>query len=198
MSNGLHTLAVVCTVLPISLMPESVFAQMTASTAVVPSPEPTVSERIQRFEIGAHAAIAPGMVVADYLFAGVSASYALRPWLAVGAEIDIFTVAALGNEPGRWRAECPSCTWSGVQTLALGELRMPLGHDAVWLFGRLAMGPAFVTRADTASSVVAAARGSVGVELRLWHVYARPFAIVGAIGANAPRLGFGFETGAAF
>jgi len=197
-TSRFEVLDTICTVLLVLLASTAAFGQ-TKNAPSVPSSEPATLVQLQRFEIGAGAALAhKGNDFVDYWFAGGSATYALRPWLALGAEVDAFTVAGLGNEPDRWKSSCPACILNGVQTLALGELRMPLGHDAIQLFGRVAIGPAFVTHADSASSIIAAGRGSVGIDLRVWHVYARPFVLAGALAAGSPQFGFGFETGAVF
>lgn len=82
--------------------------------------------------------------------------------------------------------------------MALAELRIPLGHEALRLFGRAAAGPGFRTLVSSETKVELVVRGALGLDLRIWHVYARPFGYFGKMTYDSPSFGFGFETGAAF
>lgn len=173
------------------------FGQTNPKAMTVPTVASSPQPSVQRFEVGATMGISPEGPIGPgdeslKLFAGVSANYAPRSWFAVGAEVE-WLYAPQNNS-----SDCYGCVASGIQTLALVELRTPLGHDAVRLFGRVAAGSAFVTGTDGESSVLPAGRVTIGVDLRLWHFYARPFGFVGAMTTFATQFGFGFETGAAF
>jgi len=130
------------------------------------------------------------------IFGGVSATYAWRPWLAVGTEIE--WLSAYGPGELFMRGLCERCVRSGTQVLAVGELRTKLGIDALKLFGRVSAGPAFVEWVDGDSSVIASIRASAGLELSLWHVYVRPFGFVASLVTQSTQPGAGLEVGALF
>lgn len=150
-----------------------------------------------RFEFGLTSSIALGQVGSfDHedsakLFIGASGTFAPRPWLAVGAAIE-FLDAFQNN------SDCYGCVRRGVLTLLLGELRLPLGTEHVRLFGRFATGPVFAVGTDERSTLRALAKTSVGLDLRLWHVYARPFAFVAMMTQTTSQIGPGLEVGASF
>lgn len=176
------------------------FAQAANQPPPVAASESNNSTAEPQFQVGIHGAIAPGTRdLYGHLYAGLSATYALRPWLAVGTEIDSLITISEGADTYTAEKANPNSIYihNGVQTLALGEVRLPLGHHAVRLFGRAAVGPAFLSYANNTSAVVLATRASAGLDLLLWHFYVRPFGLVGTIASSSPQLGFGLEAGIA-
>jgi len=151
----------------------------------------------QRFDLGLTSSLALGRVGPFHgddsakLFIGASGTYAPRPWFALGAAIDILD--AFQNH-----SDCYGCVQRGVLTLVLGELRLPLGTEHARLFGRIAVGPAFAVGTDEQNTLRAVAKTSVGLDLRLWHVYARPLAFIGMMTHVTSQFGPGFEIGATF
>jgi hypothetical protein len=193
MSRSVATLA--GTILLILLVPKSILAQK--SDAVSTRAEDLAS---QRFEIGLTGSFAfAGTVGSAFhgdnsakLFAGASGSYSLKSWLALGAELAVLDAFQNNSH------DCYGCVQSGVLTMGLGELRLPLGSEHARLFGRFAVGPAFTVGTDEQGSVRAAARASFGLDFRWWHAYARPFVFFGLMTRVDPQVGPGLELGASF
>lgn len=183
--------------LPALLATSPTSAQTDPSPAPAPRSEPSNQLATHRFELGWHIGVTPqghgwsgsGSSASEY-FIGISAAVALNRWFALGVEVEEFAVPSDGEHVNDLH--------DGIRTFALAELRVPLGHEALRLFGRAAAGPALLTTTSFKSSVELAVRESIGVELRIWHVYARPFGYFATMTNAEPKLGIGFETGATF
>lgn len=190
-------LAATALMLPLLLLASVALGQSESQVTAPASADSKRGLAAHRFEVGARLSASPeGRVSAGdnslKIFAGLSATYALVPRLAIGTELEQLFA------PQNNSHDCYGCVSGGTQALALVEMRTPLGTEAVRLFGRLAAGPAFVTGTDEKFSVLPAARVSIGVDLRFWHLYARPFGYLGAMNRFASQFGLGFETGATF
>jgi len=198
--QGLRVFRLAGLALLVLMAPCSAFAQATTDPSPIASSEAVTPATLPQFEIGLHgAATTETHDHANQLFAGLSIAYALRPWLAVGTEMDAMATAGVsGDSATVLRETQPHYIMSGYQALVMGELRLPLARDVVRPFVRAAIGPASVTHADRSTAVVVATRTSVGVDLRLGHFYMRPFGFVGTIATAALPLGFGLEAGATF
>jgi hypothetical protein len=185
-------------------LPHAAVVGITYSILLITSPAKGASVRedtlaAQRFEVGLTAGLAlynadPANHQDDTtkLYVGVAGTYALRNWFAVGAEI-VWVDAFQNNSH-----DCFGCLSRGLLTLGLAELRLPLGTQHARLFGRFAAGPVFATDTYERQALLAAVRTSVGLDLRLWHLYTRPFVFLGTMTRTDPQLGLGLELGASF
>jgi hypothetical protein len=102
------------------------------------------------------------------LSAGITASYAPRPFFAVGAVLSRFALV-LGGDGSE---HCQGCLLSGTTLLPFVELRTPFPIP-VNLFTRVSLGLAFGnvgSGSDASTKVLTAVRAAAGLEYRIGPV----------------------------
>jgi hypothetical protein len=127
---------------------------------------------------------------------GWTFSYAPRSFYAFGGEVAAFELAFNRDED---RQSCPTCASAGTMFLPFGELRTPW-KAPVNVFARLSIGLAVANANDGSRKALALVRAAAGPELRVWHVYFKPFvSVANKVSAEQGDIvGFGAEIGAVF
>jgi hypothetical protein len=122
-------------------------------------------------------------------------SYSPRRFCAVGAEVSAFVLAFQSAGSGT----PPTSVQDGTMFLPFGEVRT-LWAFPVNVFVRVSAGVAAAELKDKSHKAVGVVRVVTGPELRVQHVYFKPFAsIVTKVSAyQGEALGFGAEIGATF
>jgi len=125
---------------------------------------------------------------------GLTFSYAPRAFYSLGGEVSAF---ALVLPAENYRRSCPTCARSGTMLLPFGEVHTTWTIP-VNVFVRFSPGFAIARLNDDSNKVLSHVRVAAGLELRVWHVYAKPFvSIANEISdwQNGP-VSFGGEIGA--
>jgi hypothetical protein len=127
--------------------------------------------------------------------AGVSVSHAPWAFFAAGAELSTFKLGGTG-EACMYDRVCVSDGW---MLLPFGEVRTPW-TSPVNVFARLSVGGALANVNDGSHKLLAIVRGAAGPELRVSHLYFRPFVSVSnkLVSWQRGQIGVGAEIGAAF
>jgi hypothetical protein len=122
---------------------------------------------------------------------GFTGSYAPVPFFAVGGELSWFALVG---------GVCSVCA-DGTIVLPFAEVRTPWRFP-VNVFARVSAGVAAVNRynGDAGSHFLPAVRAAAGPELKVWHLYLRPFVfwMNKLESTDLERLPIGVELGGAF
>ena len=133
--------------------------------------------------------------------AGLAASYALRPSLALGAEFELIRQSARGDYIYHCHEEPRTgCLVDAKAALGFSEWRTTW-HSPFNLFARGSFGLGWIERSAVSgyeSRIEGIFRASAGGELRSSGAYVRPYALATTFGGREANLGFGFELGAVF